>query len=403
MKIIITAVGSTGDVYPFLAIARLLRRQGGYEVLVVANERFRAQAEAAGLEFHAHGTAKDYGRSITPPRGSLKNPFVLLQGAKDLLEFNFFKPIGPTFDAIAEHRGSGALIIGHGASFGARLARDAFNLPMVSGVLSPTAIPGNAYGQLSQLIMRIGNAVCTRNINRFCAERGLPRRKTVAGWSLSPDRIAALFPAFFDEQADTWPDNVTAVGYQRFDTDGELDEETRAFLKQGPTVLFTSGTPIRTAHRLFQAGVEVCRTLRLQGLFVTDYRGQVPAALPGFIAHHPYVSFRGAFPLCAAIVHHGGVGTSLEGLLAGVPQLVAPQIVDQHFDGARLKELGVAEVLPMSTFNAARATPLLKSLLESGAVKENCRINKQRLEKDDAEKRMLRLVEGILAGRFGKR
>lgn len=67
MKIVVTTVGTTGDVYPFLAVARTLNARTKHDVLVVANDRFRARAEAEGLAFEAHGTADDYERSLEPP------------------------------------------------------------------------------------------------------------------------------------------------------------------------------------------------------------------------------------------------------------------------------------------------------------------------------------------------
>jgi rhamnosyltransferase subunit B len=403
MNIIVTAVGSTGDIYPFLAVARLLRRRTAHRVVVIANERFRARAEVAGLEFRAHGSIEDYERSFTPPPGNPKNPIVLMRGASNLLDYNFFKPIPLTFDVIGEYDRSDTLLFAHGASFGARIARDVYRLPMLSGIMSPTAVPGSKDFGFGPLLQFFGNAVCTANINKFCAARGLAKIKSVDGWSLSPDGIAALFPDFLDAHASTWPAGVTAVGYQAFDADGHDDTagDVTRFLNAKPTILFTSGTPIRTAHGLFREAVEVCRRLGRQGLLVTDFAGQVPADLPAFIRHVPYASFRRTFPLCEAVVHHGGIGTSLEGLLAGKPQFITPSIADQHYQAARLKELGVADTISMNKFTAERASPLFRSLLESDAVQDNCRALKLKMEQDDAEEKALRLFEAMIR-RLGK-
>lgn len=57
-------------------------------------------------------------------------------------------------------------------------------------------------------------------------------------------------------------------------------------------------------------------------------------------------------PTCQALVHQGGAGTTMTGLVCGVPQLVLPQVSDQHFNAARLAATGAGTHL-----NAAEADP----------------------------------------------
>jgi sterol 3beta-glucosyltransferase len=47
------------------------------------------------------------------------------------------------------------------------------------------------------------------------------------------------------------------------------------------------------------------------------------------------------FPRMAAVVHHGGAGTTAAALRAGVPQVVVPHLADQPFWGERVARLGV--------------------------------------------------------------
>ena len=403
MKIIVTTAGSTGDVYPFLAVARLLKRRTSHDVIVIANERFRRSAEAADLTFHAHGTVEDYDRSLAPPPGSLKNPFTFVNAVGNMMYFNFFKPMQRTFELIEAHRGADSLLFAHGIAFGARLARDAFRIPLISAVMSPVGIPSSRYRGFNPFVQLLGNGLCKRNINRFCAASGLPRIERVEGWSLSPDGIAALFPAFYDAHSDLWPAGVTAVGYHGFDT-GEPNgvvEEVRRFIGSEPTILFTSGTPIRNALRLFREGIEVCRRLERKGLFVTEYSGQVPQGLPPFVKHVTYAPFRHVFPLCEAIVHHGGIGTTMECLLAGKPQLVVPQVADQPYNASRLKELNVAGILPLGRFDATTAAAKIRDLLQSDSVKTSSGSLQERMKRDDAEGNLLRMVDAAVRGRPG--
>ena len=53
------------------------------------------------------------------------------------------------------------------------------------------------------------------------------------------------------------------------------------------------------------------------------------------------VSHAWLFPRVAAIMHHGGAGTTAAGLAAGVPSIIFPGASDQHFWGNRIARLGV--------------------------------------------------------------
>jgi rhamnosyltransferase subunit B len=401
MKIILTAVGSTGDVYPFLAIARLLKARTPHDVVLIANERFRNNAVFDGVEFHAHSTVQDYEKSFLPPKGSLKNPLTLLKSVNNLLDYNFFRPMETTFFLIKDLQVKDTLLIAHGASFGARLARDAFKIPMISGVLSPTAIPGNTYRTFGAFLNQIGSALCKKRINHFCSGNNLPRIEKVDGWSLSPDRIAALFPDFLDKKTGWWPPEVAAAGYQAYTplkTDG-IVHEIKAFINEDPAILFTPGTPIRFAHKFFREAIVICTRLQRKGIFITDYSDQIPKDLPNCIKQVAYAPFRQVFPLCEMVVHHGGIGTSMECLLSGKPQLVVPQTADQPFNAARLKELNVADTVPFNRFAADIGRKKIYDLINDRNVLESCRNMKEKVEMDDPGQRMLNIIHSMIQGR----
>jgi UDP:flavonoid glycosyltransferase YjiC (YdhE family) len=77
-----------------------------------------------------------------------------------------------------------------------------------------------------------------------------------------------------------------------------------------------------------------------------------------------YVPHRLVFPRAAAVVHHGGVGTTGQGLRAGVPMLVVPHAHDQPDNAFRVEQLGVAKSLDATKYRAEAVAPLLKTLLD---------------------------------------
>jgi UDP:flavonoid glycosyltransferase YjiC (YdhE family) len=78
-----------------------------------------------------------------------------------------------------------------------------------------------------------------------------------------------------------------------------------------------------------------------RAVVLTGWGGVHPAALPREILAVDWVPFDWLFPRMAAVVHHGGAGTTAAGLRAGVPTIIVPFFLDQFFWGRRVFELGV--------------------------------------------------------------
>jgi len=125
-----------------------------------------------------------------------------------------------------------------------------------------------------------------------------------------------------------------------------LPEDLRKFCGEGsPPIVFTLGTGMTHASGFFRAAVAACEALGARGLLLTKYTDVVPARLPPQVRHCAFAPFRQLLPLCGAVVHHGGVGTTAAALEAGCPQLVLPLAWDQPDNAARIAELGVGLAL----------------------------------------------------------
>src|SRR5262249_31774015 len=72
-----------------------------------------------------------------------------------------------------------------------------------------------------------------------------------------------------------------------------------------------------------------------RAVVLTPHREQVPAPLPAGALWLPYVPLAALLPRAAALVHHGGIGTTAEALRAGVPQVIVPLAYDQFDNAAR--------------------------------------------------------------------
>jgi UDP:flavonoid glycosyltransferase YjiC (YdhE family) len=96
-------------------------------------------------------------------------------------------------------------------------------------------------------------------------------------------------------------------------------------------------------------------------------------SLPAGMLAAAYVPHRLVFPRAAAVVHHGGIGTTAQGLRAGVPTLVVPHAHDQPDNAFRVEQLGVARWIDARRYTADRASQAIGSLLGDRTYAERAR------------------------------
>ncbi len=89
-------------------------------------------------------------------------------------------------------------------------------------------------------------------------------------------------------------------------------------------------------------------------------------------------------PHAAALVHHGGIGTTAQGLAAGLPQLVSPLAHDQFDNAARLQRLGVGRTLLPKAYQAPAVVEVLKTLLGSVEIAAHGRELASRMSQGNA-------------------
>lgn len=81
--------------------------------------------------------------------------------------------------------------------------------------------------------------------------------------------------------------------------------------------------------------------------------------LPGSVQAYRWLPLSAALPTCSAVIHHGGAGTTLSALAAGVPQVVVPQGADQFLNAASVSRRGcavTADATPASIREGLRRT-----------------------------------------------
>lgn len=409
MNILITASGSHGDVYPFVALGRELQ-QRGHQVTLFANATFESLVRRAGLAFSPVGTADDYRRVLADPdlTHARKAFGVVMRSLVGVLEEGY------TSLADAATRGD-ALLVGSSLALPSRVLQETHRIPGITIHLAPsvfrsstdpahvgpTAIPGwvkpflmrGLYNAIDRLFI---DPAVAPHLNAFRQTFGLPPvRRVFNSWIHSPDLAIGLFPDWFASEKPDWPPQAKLTGFPLYDQpeDG-LDADVAAFLDKGsPPVLFTTGTATASVESFFLESAEACRQSGRRGMLLTRFSDQLPQNLPVGVRHFRHAPFSLILPRCAAIVHHGGIGTSSQALRAGIPQLIRPMAFDQFDNFRHLEHLGVARQLSVKKYTADAVANTLDELTDDPAVANACRACRDRLEGDNAVARTCDLIE----------
>jgi len=188
----------------------------------------------------------------------------------------------------------------------------------------------------------------------------------------SPQLVLGLFPEWFALPQTDWPPNVHLTGFVMDESQSapptpDLDK----FLGCGPVALFTAGSEAKL-EGFFRESVEVARLAGVKALFVGKHRMPVFDQLPAHVQHAAWVPFQEVLSRCAAVVHHGGIGTFAHAVKAGVPQLVVPHAHDQPDHALRVERLGLGRSLYPEKYRGVRAAAMLKELIESKVIRNRC-------------------------------
>ncbi len=400
MHVILATVGTDGDVFPYLGLGRVLRGRG-HRVTLAAPETYRGRAVALGLEFCPLVTAEEVGRMLADPDlwHPLRSGVMMARWGAPMMRRQY--------ESLAElARDRGTVLVANPGLLPARLVQEKLNVPLASLLLQPGLLPSCSAppempGGLTipawlprplrqaywLAVDTAGYVLVGRSLNRLASGLGLPPVRRVFRWWLSPDLVIGLFPAWYARPQPDWPPQIRLAGFGRFDgTEAEVSEDLLAFCRAGPPpVAFTLGTGMAHAAGFFRAAVAACGAVGVRGILLTKYPALVPSALPPTVCHCSFAPLRRLLPLCAAVVHHGGVGTTAAALEAGCPQLVLPLAWDQPDNAARVRRLGVGKALGARRRGARDLARALAGVM-APAVRRRCReVAAQAAQRDGLE------------------
>lgn len=386
---VVVTIGSAGDLFPFMRLALALR-ENGHRVTMLGPRQHAPFVEPTGLAFHglpADEAVLDHPDLWHPTRGlavvwnatrpaMAQVPDVVAALPPDERIVLLAHPLALPEADLCRARRPGLKVAA------AYLAPS--NLPTVHDplLLGPWPVPRWVpLGARRWLWRRLGealiNPVALPDVNAARAAHGLAPAADLVDFIVKvPDLSVTLFPDWFAPTQPDWPQPLVRAGFPLYDPSPQaaLTPEVARFLEEGAKpVVFTPGTGNRQAAYYFRCALDACARLGQRAILLTPHRDQLPPRLPTPALWQEYVPLRALLPHVAALVHHGGIGTTAEALRAGTPQLVVPLAHDQFDNAARVEALGVGAGLRAARLTPVRLEKRLAGVVGNAEVQDACR------------------------------
>ena len=409
MRVFVTTAGSRGDVQPYVALATGLR-DAGHDVTLSTAGRFADLAAAHGVPFaptsdalldlmdepavrHGLETLSTLGQAVRQmPRlvklaGAVHATLVddsweaVRDAAPDVIVYNQKAYWGPSFAAHLGARAVFAVLQPMYVATGTEPLAGFPSLPF-----------GAAYNRLTYRTVGLGLHASVRRYladwrTRTGAER--PPRGPVP-------TVHGISPHVVPEPSD-WPEWATMSGFWFLERPAWTPPpDLQAFLDAGaPPVYVGFGSMAgRDPERTTRLVVEALRATGTRGLLATGWGGLSPTDLGDGLFAIESAPHDALFPRCAAVVHHGGAGTTAAGLRAGRPTVVCPFFGDQTFWGRRVHALGAGPApIKQTDLTAAKLAAMIREATASASVRQRAESLGEQIRAEDGVANAVAFIE----------
>jgi UDP:flavonoid glycosyltransferase YjiC (YdhE family) len=397
-NISILALGSRGDVQPFVALGTALQARG-YEVRIAAAADYRALAEDAGMPFAPVG---GFIRELM----DFELVYQALDASRHALPIGFarrfLEHVGPLVrqivaDCWAAAQGCDALVVSSLGCFPGAGIAERLGVPLILAHMHPSSAtrewPDVSFPALPAWLPMHGaynlltHALATHGMWQLLRGALIRARREVLGLpALGPlaqaRRAAADAPALtlnaysplLAPRPADWDARQCVTGYWALPapTEYQPPPALAEFLAAGPPPVYLGFGSLLLGRD--PAGVTRTLVDALGGRRAVLFRGWGDvddSALPATIFATDAVPHSWLFPRVAAVVTHGGAGTVAAALRAGVPPVVVPFFGDQRLWGAQVQRLGVGPPpIPRAALTAPALARAIEHALSDGAMRE---------------------------------
>lgn len=384
MRIVLAADGTRGDVQPMIELGAHLQ-QAGHDAVLCAAPDFAAQAASRGVAFVTCGGSF---QDLVAEHASIvaRHPAATLVAGIRLFRSRFEVRLAALLDLA-----QGAdLVVGAGAELAASTAAEANGVAYRYVIYCPAMIPSREHLPvfapwqelpawmnriLWPLVMTTAVLPLRRVLTPARRRAGLDPRVDAYRLMLGARPLMAVDASLATAPHDA-PFPIDQVAALHPTTGDALPAKLEAFLALGPAPVYLGfgsmpdPDPAATTRTLLGAIARAgCRAVIGAGWAALG-DGPLPEGVLAIEAvSHPML-----FPRCAAIVHHGGAGTTTTAARAGVPQIVVPHIADQFYWARRVARLGIGvPAMPRRRLGAAGLATSIREALDNEILAERAR------------------------------
>lgn len=363
MHITLFTIGSRGDIEPYIALGRGLVASG-HTVRLATHERYEPEIREEGMEFSpASGDPRQMMEGEPGKRWleSGRNPARIMRRLLDLSGPIFHQYLKDCEAAIA---GTDAVLFSV-LAFPAYHLAEAARIPAIGAYLQPMTrtreFPSLFTKRSRSALLNLWSHVAVeqitwqpvrRTVNRWRAGLGLdplPRSGLYRSIYQSMPVLYGFSPAVVSPPSD-WPEQIKVTGYWVREGSGEWrpSEALVRFLADGPAPVYVGfgSRPEREPESLAALVLAAVRQVERRAVLLTGWGGLTVADSGDDVLVVDEVPHDWLFPQMAAVVHHGGAGTTGTALQSGTPSVVVPSFADQFFWGERVAAIGAGINLP---------------------------------------------------------
>ncbi|MDF2985068.1 MAG: glycosyl transferase, UDP-glucuronosyltransferase [Eubacterium sp.] len=417
MKIAIITAGGRGDVQPYIALGSGLR-MAGHNVLMPAAEEFRDIIKENGMEYIQTNSVnpQEFLRSLEMKEAAKsKNKLIFLN--------KMFKALAPMMEGIFNETWEACqgcdLIITTMGPMGAYDSAEKLGIPCIHTLLIPACPTSGFQSPFAPGFFNIGiyNKISHKLLEQIVWQpfRAINNRwrKNVLGlkscdfWGIydkvyggEVPVIAGFSPSIIPGQND-WPESVRISGYWFLDQpeNWQPPEELNAFLKAGPPPVYIGfGSMVdKEPERITKIVIEALRLSGQRGILSAGWNGLGGEELPDTVYKVGSIPHSWLFKRMAAIVHHGGAGTTAAALRSGIPQIVTPFFCDQPFWGQRIFELGVGpKAVPYSRLTPEKLAGLINAAVNNKEIKAGAKALGEKIDSENGVKKAVDIIQEYL-------
>ncbi len=414
MQVTIIAGGSRGDVQPYVALGKGLK-EAGHTVRILSSDDFHDLITDYGLDFFTTGGSA---------QAVAQNLQALLEQGKTLEVFSQTRrasekqAVQAAEKGLIACQGSDLILGGLSGLFSGLALSENLGIPLLLAYL----VPFNPTSMFPSALTPIPQTPLTQWMNKpshllaqqmmwqsFRSGENKARAEVLhmppaPFWGPFSSQRQQKQPILYGYSSHVlphprdWDDSQHVTGYWFLEPPQgwEPPADLLHFLKSGPPPIYigfgsmSSSKPEETADLALEA---LARTGQ-RGVLYEGWGGLKKEQLPETVFMTSSVPHTWLFPRMAAVVHHGGVGTTAAGLAAGVPSIVVPFFADQPFWGQRVHELGVGpKPIKRRRLTVDSLVEALECVVSDSAMREKAAALGERIRAENGVAQAVTIIE----------